>query len=119
MYWISSNDAIIRGNGVDAAKIVGKDLSWYIPHHVPNLENQQLVMDQLLNKDPTELFYTERTVFRKDVNTNNNWTFEIGNNGGRCRGEPIPTFLIVGFQARNKIDSKTHDNATFDRLPNV
>ena len=24
--------------------------------------------------------------------------------------------MIVGFQARNKIDSQTHDNATFDRL---
>ena len=24
--------------------------------------------------------------------------------------------MIVGFQARNRIDSQTHDNATFDRL---
>ena len=24
---------------------------------------------------------------------------------------------MIGFQARNKIDSQTHDNATFDRLP--
>ena len=30
-----------------------KDISWYIPHYVPSLENQQLVKDQLLNKDPT------------------------------------------------------------------
>ena len=108
----SSNDAIIRGNGVDAAKVVVKYISWYIPpHYVPNFENQQLVMDQLLNKDPTELYYTERTIFRNDVNTNNNWTFELGNSG-----ESTPIFVIVGFQARNKIDSQTHDNVTFDRL---
>ena len=44
--------------------------------------------------------------FRKDVNTNNNWTFELGS-----------SFIIVGFQARNRIDSQTHDNAIFDRLP--
>ena len=25
--------------------------------------------------------------------------------------------MIVGFQARNKIDSQVHDNAVFDRLP--
>ena len=68
-------------------------------------------MDQILNKDPTELFYTERTVFRKDVNTNNNWTFELGN-----WDESTPIFVIVGFQAIKKIDSQTHDNATFDRL---
>ena len=108
----NNNDSIIRDNGVDPAKINIKDLSWYIPHYVPSLENQQLVMDQILDKDPTELFYTERVVFRKDVNTNNNWTFEIGNSG-----ESTPSFVFVGFQARNKIDSQTHNNATFDRLP--
>ena len=107
-----NNDPTIRDNGVDAANIKIKDISWYIPHCVPSLENQQLVMDQILDKDLTEIFYTERTVFRKDVNTNNNWTFELGNSG-----ESTPTFVIVGFQARNKIDSQTHDNATFDRLP--
>ena len=108
----NNNDPIIRDNGVDGAKIVIKDIGWCIQHYVPSLENQQLVMDQILDKDPTELFYTERVVFRKDVNTNNNWTFELGNSG-----ESTSTFVIVGFQARNKIDSQTHDNATFDKLP--
>ena len=107
----TNNVAISRGNAVDAAKVVVKDINWYIPHYVPSLENQQLVLIQILNKDPTELYYTKRTVFRKDVNTNNNWTFELGNSG-----ESTPTFVIVGFQARNKFDSQTHDNATFDRL---
>ena len=116
----SSNDAILRGNAVDVAKVDVKDISWYIPHFVPSIENQQHVLDQILNKDPTELFYSERTVFRKDVNTNNNWTFELGNAGGNSGGsyrESSPTFVIVGFQARNKIDSQTHDNAVFDKLP--
>ena len=108
----NNNDSIIRDNGVDAAKINIKDISWYIPHYIPSMENQQLVMDQILDKDLTELYYMERIVFRKDVNTNNNWTFELGNSG-----ESTPTFVIVGFQARNKIDSQTHDNAIFDRLP--
>ena len=108
----NNNDPIIRDNAITAAKINIKDISWYIPHYVPSLENQQLVMDQILDKDPTELYYIERVVFRKDVTTNNNWTFELGNSG-----ESTPTFVIVGFQARNKIDSQTHNNATFDRLP--
>ena len=108
----TNNDAILRGIAVDAAKVVVKDISWYIPHYVPNLENQQLVMDQILNKDPTELHYIER-VFRKDVNTNNNWKFELGNSNN----ESCPIFVFVGFQARNKIDSQIHNNATFDQLP--
>ena len=105
------NDVVFRTNGVDAAKVVVKDISWYIPHYVPSLENQQLALIQILNKDPTELYYTERTVFRKDVSNNNNWTFELGTSG-----KSTPTFVNVGFQARNKIDSQTHVNATFDRL---
>ena len=32
----SSNDATIRGNGLDAAKVVAKDISWYIPDYVSN-----------------------------------------------------------------------------------
>ena len=27
------------------------------------------------------------------------------------------TFVIVGFQSRNKIDSQTNDNAVFDQIP--
>ena len=54
----------------------------------------------------------ERIVFRKDILTNDNWTFDVENSG-----ESTPTFVIVGFLARNKIDSQTHDNAIFDRFP--
>ena len=68
-------------------------------------------MDELQNKDPNELYYMERNVFRKDVNTNNNWTFDLGKSG-----ESTPTFVVVGFQARDKSDSQTHDNAMYDRL---
>ena len=70
------------------------------------------MMDQLLNKDRTGLYYMERIVFTKDVNKNNNLTFDLV-----ISGESTPTFVIVGFQARNKIDSQTHDNAILNRLP--
>ena len=60
------------------------------------------------------MYYTERTVYRKDVNANNNWTFELGNSG-----ELTPNFVIVGFPARNKIDTQTHDNAVFDHFQSV
>ena len=67
----TNNDPIIRTAGVDAATIVMKDIGWHIPHFRPSRENQQIVMDLLLNKDPTKLYYMERIVFRRDVNTNN------------------------------------------------
>ena len=58
-------------------------------------------MDQLLNKDPTELYYMKGNVFRKDVNTNNNWTFDLRNSR-----ESTPTFRICGFQVRKKLIRK-------------
>ena len=66
---------------MDAGKIVIKDIGWYIPHYAPSSENQQFMMDQLLNEDPTELYHMERIVFGKDVHTNINWSFDLGNSG--------------------------------------
>ena len=73
----NNNDPIIRDNAVDAAKTGIKDVGWYFPHQDPGIENQQLLMKQTLDKNPIELYYTERTVYRKDVNTKNKWTFEL------------------------------------------
>ena len=39
-----------RSNAVDAAKIDVKDIGWYIPQYIPSMENQQLVMEQTLDK---------------------------------------------------------------------
>ena len=50
-------------------------------------------------------------MYRKDLNSNNNWTFELGNSG-----ESSLIYVVVRLQARNKIDSRTQNNATFDRL---
>ena len=51
----NNNDPIIRTAAADAAKVDVKDISWYFPHYVPNIANQKLVLNQVLNKDPTEL----------------------------------------------------------------
>ena len=83
-------------------------IAWYIPHNVPSMENQQLVLNQISDEDPTKLYYKERTVFRKDVNTKNNWTFELGNSGGSTL-----TYVVVGFQARKKLIRKLNYRSSF------
>ena len=75
------------------------------------MESQHLIMNQILDKSLIELCYTERSVFRKDVNTNNDWLFEIGHSG-----DSTSTHIVVGFQARTKIESQLHNNSTFDQL---
>ena len=105
------NDPIIRFNAVDAAKIDVKDNAWYISQYTLSMEIQHIVPEQRLDENPNELYYIERTVHRKDVNTDIKWTFEIGNSV-----ESTPTFVIVGLEARYKIDSQTHNNSTFDTM---
>ena len=73
----NNSDPIVPTAGVDSAKMVIEDNGWYVPHYTTSLENQQIMMDQLLNKDPTELYYKERILFTKDANTNNTRTFDF------------------------------------------
>ena len=91
-----STDPIIRDNAIAVAEKGIKETDWYIPHFTPLVEIQQFVMNHLLNKDPTELYYTERMSFKKGVKTNNNrTTFELGHSG-----ESTPTHSILSFQAK-------------------
>ena len=40
------------------------------------------LMIQIKNKTPTNLHYPEKSVFMKEVNTQNFWTFELGTQEG-------------------------------------
>ena len=58
-------------------------------------------MKLIIDKSSTEVYYIERTVYRKDVDCNNNLIFELGN-----KGESSPILIIVTFQARKKLIQK-------------
>ena len=66
-------------NTVANAKIIIKDIAWYVEKYTPNLDNQQLIADQLLSETPTELYYEERSVFRRKITNNGLWTFRVRN----------------------------------------
>ena len=75
--------------------------------------NQQLVADQLLSETPTELYYQERSVFRKKITNIGLFTFELGIQSS----QNIPSWIIIGFMADEIFDSQVHDYSTFDWLP--
>ena len=70
-------------------------------------------MKQITDKIPTELRYVERSVFMKEVNTKNLWSFELGTH----ENMNVPIWIIVGFQQRDRQDSQNLANDTFYRLP--
>ena len=62
------NKAIHRTAAIAEAKFPVTNIAGYVEKFTPNHDNQQLVADQMLSKLPTELYYEERTVFRKRIN---------------------------------------------------
>ena len=70
-------------------------------------------MNQITDKIPTELRYVERSVFVKEVNTQNLWSFELGTQ----EGVNVPIWIIVGFQQSDRLHDQNLNNDTFYRPP--
>ena len=51
-------------------------------------------MGQIVNKNSTELRYLERSVFMKEVYTQNLWTFELGTQ----ESNNVLVWILIGFQ---------------------
>ena len=67
----------------------------------------------MLSKIPTDLYYEERTVFRRRINNAGTWEMQLSiENGGN-----ITSYMIMPFMENDKFDSQRHDNSVFDWLP--
>ena len=63
-------------------------------------------MKRIVDKIPTELQYVERSVFMKELNTQNLWTFELGTQ----EGINVPIWITIGFQQSYKLMKKVTKN---------
>ena len=72
-------------------------------------------MKKIVNKTPSVFRYIERSVFKKEVNIQNLWNFELGSH----ENMKVPILIITGFQQRDRQDSQNLDNGTFCGLPVV
>ena len=97
------------------ARILGKvkinAIEWYVPHYTASMSQQALLSNQIVNRIPTELQYIERSVFMKEVNTQNLWNFELGTQ----EGINVPIWIIIGFQQSDRQNSQNEKNDTFYR----
>ena len=109
----SDNSVLNKGNAIKIGKVKIIALEWYVPHYTPSISQQSILSKQILNKTPTQINYPERSVFMKEVKTQNVWTFELGTQ----EGVNIPTWIIVGFQQNDRQHDQNLNNDTFVRLP--
>ena len=114
--WLTRNtdNAVLnRGNAINNGKVKINAIEWYVPHYTPSMQQQIILSKQILNKTPTQIQYPEKSVFMKEVNTQNFWTFELG----AQEGINIPTWIFVVFQQNDRQHDRNLNNDTFIRLP--
>ena len=71
----SDKSVLNQDNAVNTGKIKINIGECYVPHYTPSTPQQATLSKQNLNQTPTGLQYGERSVFMKEVNTQNLWTF--------------------------------------------
>ena len=98
-----------KDNAINIGKIKINAIDCYVPHYTPSILQQSILSRQILSKTPAELLYVERSVFMKEVNTQNLWTFKLGTQ----EGMNVPIWIIVGFQQRNRQDDQNLNKNIF------
>ena len=107
----TDNAVLNKDNAVVNGRVKINSLDWYVPHYSLNLEEYTKLMSQIKKNTPTILHYPERSVFMKEVNTQNLWTFELGTQ----EGINVPIWIFVAFQQNDRQNNPNLNNDTFYR----
>ena len=107
----TDNAVLNKDNAVANGRVKINSLDWYVPHYSPNLEEYTRLMNQIKKNTPTLLHYPERSVFMKEVNTQNLWTFELGTR----EGINVPISIFVAFQQNDRQNNQNLNDDTFYR----
>ena len=105
----TDNAVLNKDNAVVNGRVKINSLDWYVPHYSPNLEEYNKLMTQIKKNSPTQLNYIERSVFMKEVNTQNLWTIEIGSQ----EGVRVPIWIFVAFQQNERQNDQNLNNDAF------
>ena len=109
----TDNAVLNKDNATILGKVKINAIEWYVPHYTASMSQQAVLSNQILNEIPTELQYIERSVFMKEVNTQNLWNFELGTQ----EGINVPIWIFVAFQQNDRQNDQNLNNDTFYRPP--
>ena len=107
----SDNAVLNKADATILGKVKINAIEWYVPHYTASMSQQAVLSNQIVNKIPTELKYIERSVFMKEVNTQNLWNFELGTQ----EGINVPIWIRIGFQQEDRRKSQNENDDTFYR----
>ena len=98
----TDNAVLNKDNAINSSTIKIIAIEWYAPQYTPSVSNQAILSNRTSRKTPTELQYVGRSVFMKELNTQNFWTFELGIQ----ESNTILIWIMVNFQQRDRQDSQ-------------
>ena len=107
----TDNAVLNKAAATNNAKVKNNSLDWYVPHFSANLQEYTKLMVRIKKNAPTLLHYPEISVFMKEVNTQNLWTFELGTQ----EGINVPIWIFVAFQQNDRQNDQDLNNDTFYR----
>ena len=102
-----------KADATNVGKVKINAIEWYVPHYTASMSQQVVLSNQIVNRIPTELQYVEKSVFMKEVNTQNLWNFQLGTQ----EGINVSIWIIIGFQQSDRQNSQNENNGTFYRPP--
>ena len=109
----SDNSVLDEANATNSAKIKIRGIEWYVRRYTQSIPQKAIISKQILRIVPTELQFVGRSVFMKEINSQNESTFEIRTQ----KGKNVPSLVIVGFQQKDRRDSQILSNDTFYKPP--
>ena len=107
----NDNAVLNKTNAAAMGKVKFNSTEWCVPHYTASLKDQGILKKQTTDKIPTELQYVERSVFMKEVNTQNLWSFELDTQ----EGINVRIWIILSFQQSDRQIDQNLDNDTFYR----
>ena len=110
---ITDNAVLNKNDATNNGKIEINGIECYVPHYVRSIGDYKKLLNQIYDKTPTNLHYPERSVFMKEVNTQNFWTFKLGTQDG----VNVPIWVYVAFQQHDRQHDQTLKKDTFYRMP--
>ena len=87
-----------KADATNVGKVKLNAIEWYVPYYAASKSQQAVLSNQIVNRIPTELQYVERSVFMKEVNTQNLWNFELGTQ----ESINVPIWIIIVFQQSDR-----------------
>ena len=109
----TDNAVLIKDNAINNGKIKFNAIEWYVPHYTPSLAQLATIFELIQSKTLTEVQYPGSSVFMKEKNTQNFWSFRLSTQ----EGINIPIWISAVFRQSDREPEQNLNDDTFCRLP--